>query len=139
MPGLDRTLVEHRLPIMPSHRPHKQHLQRFAPNVMPDIKKEVERLLEAKFIRTTRYVEWLSNIVPVRKKNGKIRICIDFRNLNLATPNDQYPMPTVDSLVDSTVGYQVYSFMDGYADYNQIYIAEDDVHKMVFRCPGSLG
>ena len=76
---------------------------------------------------------------PSQEKNGKIRIYIDFRNLNLATPKDQYPMPTVDSLVDSTAGYQVYSFMDGYAGYNQIYIVEDDVHKMALRCPGSLG
>ena len=83
-------------------------------------------------------MEWLSNIVPVRKKNGKIRIYIYFRNLNLATPKDQYPIPTVDSLVDSIAGYQVYSFMDGYAGYNQIYIVENDVHKTAFRCPGSL-
>lgn len=138
MPGLDRDLVEHRLPTKPNFKPHKQPPRRFAPNVLPEIKKEIERLLKAYFIRTVSYVEWLSNIMPVLKKNGKLRVCIDFRNLNIAKPKDEYPMPTVDSLVDSTAGHVIYSFMDGYSRYNQIYIAEEDIHKTAFRCPGSL-
>ena len=53
------------------------------------IKEEINRLLEARFIRSCRYVEWISNIVPVEKKDsGKIRVCIDFRNLNKATLKD---------------------------------------------------
>jgi hypothetical protein len=57
------------------------------------IKEEVEQLLKAGFIRTCRYADWVSNIVPVEKKgSGKIRICVDFRNLNRATPKYEYPM-----------------------------------------------
>lgn len=112
--GLDMNLVEHGLPTKPNFKPHKQSPRRFSPNVLPEIKKEIERLLKAGFIRTARYVEWLSNIVSVLKKNGKLRVCIDFRNLNLAAPKDEYPIPTVDSLVDSTVGHVIYSFMDVY-------------------------
>ena len=91
MPGLDHSIVEHRLPIKPRYRPFKQALRRFNPNVLDDIKKETKRLLEAKFIRPCRYVEWISNIVPVYKKNGNLRVCIDFRDLNKATPMDGYP------------------------------------------------
>lgn len=69
MPGLDRSVVEHRLPIHPGKKPVKQHPRRFAPNVTSKIKQEIERLLKSCFIRTTRYVEWLANIVPVIKKN----------------------------------------------------------------------
>ena len=54
------------------------------------IKEEIEWFLKAGSIKTTRYVEWLSNIISIIKKNGQVRICIDFRNLNLATPKDEY-------------------------------------------------
>ena len=70
------------------------------------IKEEVDRLLKAGFIRPCRYVEWVSNIVPVEKKNtGVIRICIDFRDLNRATPKDEYPMPIADMLINDASGH----------------------------------
>ncbi|KAL1318352.1 hypothetical protein AAHE18_15G200100 [Arachis hypogaea] len=139
MPGLSRGLVEHQLPLKANVKPVKQPPRRFAPEVVQKIKEEIERLLKAKFIRTTRYVNWISNIVPVMKKNGKLRVCIDFRDLNSATPKDEYPMPIADMLIDSTAGHEILSFMDGYSGYNQIYIAEEDVSKTAFRCPGALG
>ena len=108
MLGLDRSIVEHRLPIKPRHRPFKQAPRRFNPNVLDDIKKETERLLEAKFIRPCRYAEWISNVVPVYKKNGKLRVCIDFRDLNRATPMDGYPMPIANMLVDAAAGHKGY-------------------------------
>jgi hypothetical protein len=69
------------------------------------MKEEVDRLLQAGFIQPCRYADWVSNIIPVEKKNtGKIRICVDFRNLNRATPKEEYPMPVVDLLIDSASG-----------------------------------
>ena len=79
------------------------------------VKDEIERLLKAGFIRTTRYMEWLSNIAIVFKKNGKIRACIDFRNLNMAIPKGEYPMPVADLLVDSAANHKILSLMDGHA------------------------
>ena len=110
MPGLDRLIVEHWLPIKPGYRPFKQARMRFNPNVLDDIKKETKRLLEAKFIRPCRYAEWISNVVPVYKKNGKLRFCIDFRDLNKATPMDGYPMPIADMLVDAAAEHKVIRF-----------------------------
>jgi len=78
-------------------------------------------------------------VVPVYKKNGKLWVCIDFRDLNKATPMDGYPMPIADMLVDAAAGHMVISFMDGNAGYNQIFMAEEDIHKIAFRCPGHLG
>nr|AAM08798.1 Putative retroelement [Oryza sativa Japonica Group]AAP52973.1 retrotransposon protein, putative, unclassified [Oryza sativa Japonica Group] len=77
--------------------------------------------------------------VPVIKKNGKVRVCIDFRNLNKATLKDEYPMPVADQLVDAASGHRILSFMDGNAGYNQIFMAEEDIHKTTFRCPGAIG
>ena len=92
---------------------------------MPKIKGEIERLLKARFIRIARYVNWLSNIVPVIKKNEQVRICMDFRILNLATPKDEYVMSIVDILVDVAANNGILTFMDGYSGYNQIYLTKD--------------
>src|ERR1051325_3625909 len=102
---------------------------------MSKIKEEIERLLQSKFIRTSRYVEWLANIVPIIKKNGKLRVCIDFRDLNAATRKVEYVMPVAEMLVDSAGSFEYLSMLDGYAGYNQIFIEDDDVPKTVFRCP----
>jgi hypothetical protein len=107
--------------------------------ILPDIKAEITRLTKAKFIRQCRYAEWISNVVPVYKKNGKLHVCIDFRNLNKATPMDGYPMPVADLLVDAAAGHKVISFMDGNAGYNQIFMTEEDIHKIAFRCPWHVG
>src|SRR3954471_1184711 len=139
MPGLGRDLVELKLPIKEGKKPIKQTPRRFAPEIHSKIKAEVERLLHCKFIQTTRYVEWIANIVPVIKKNGSLRVCIDFCDLNAATPKDEYPMPVAEILVDSAAGFEYLSMLDGYSGYNQIFIADEDVPKPAFRCPGALG
>ena len=78
-------------------------------------------------------------MVLVYKKNGKLCVCIDFKDLNKATPMDGYPMPVADMVVDAAAGHKVISFMDGNARYNQIFMAEEDIHKTTFRCPGHVG
>jgi hypothetical protein len=78
MPVLSREIVEHRLPIKSGFRPFKQKARTFRPDLLPRIKDEIHRLLEADFIRPCRYAEWVSNIVPVEKESGKLIVCIDF-------------------------------------------------------------
>jgi hypothetical protein len=79
------------------------------------------------------------NIVPVEKKNtDKILLCIDFRNLNKATSKDEYSMLIADVLINNASGQRVISFLDGNADYNQIFIIKDDMSKTAFRCPGFI-
>jgi len=105
--GLNRDVVELKLPIQPDKKPVKQTPRGFAPQIQSKIKEEIERLLKCGFIRTARYVDWLANIVLVVKKSRTLRVCIDFRYLNLATPKDEYPipkdeypMPVAEMLVD---------------------------------------
>jgi hypothetical protein len=122
MPGLSRDLVEDRLPIKASFRPFKQHARCYNPLMYDRIKVEIDRLLKANFIRPYRYAKCTSNIVPVEKKwSGKIRVYIDFRNFNRATPKDEYPMPIVDMLIKDASRHKVLSFLDGNAGYNQIF------------------
>ena len=71
----------------------------------------------------------------MKKKNGQIRCCVDFCNLNKACPKDEFHLPNIDLLVDSTAGSSMFSFMDRYSGYNQIRMATKDVEKMAFRTP----
>jgi hypothetical protein len=76
----------------------------------------------------------------VEKENtGKIQVCIDFHNLNKATPKNEYPMLIADMFINNASGHRVLSFLDGDASYNQIVMAEEDISKMVFRCPSFIG
>lgn len=132
IPGLRRELVELKLSLQHSKNPIKQIPRRFALEVMSKIKDEIERILISQFIRTSRYIEWLVNIVLVIKKNKTLRVCIDFRDLTAATPKDEYPMHVVDMLVDLAAGFDYLNMHDGYSNYNQIFIADEDVKKTVF-------
>lgn len=80
-----------------------------------DINAKITRLYDAKFIRSCRYAEWVSNIVPMIKRNGKLKACVDFRDLNRVTPRDEYPMLIADLLVDGASGHKIISFLDGNA------------------------
>jgi hypothetical protein len=87
--------------------PHKQPPRNYNPILHTRIKEEIDRLLKAKFIQPCRYAEWASNIVPIEKKNTeKIRVGVDFRNLNQATPKDEYPMTIAEDLIDSRANEQ---------------------------------
>ena len=88
MPGLDRSIVEHRLPLKKGFRPFQQRARQMKTEVLDEVKKEVQKMLEAGFIRPCRYVEWISSVVPVQKKDGRWRVCVDFKDLNRATPKD---------------------------------------------------
>jgi len=88
-----------------------------------------------------RYTDWISNVVFVIMKNGKMCVCIDFRDLNSATPKDEYPMSVAHTLIDLSTTNEILSLLDGYSSCNQIYIVEQDISKSNFslsRCLGHL-
>ena len=75
------------------------------------------------------YPEWLANVVLVPKKDGKVRMCVDFRDLNKVSPKDDFPLPHIDILVDNTASHALLSFMEGFSGYNQIKMAPKDMEK----------
>jgi hypothetical protein len=85
MPGLDRSIIEHQLLLKKGFRPFQQRARQMRTEVLEEVKKEIEKMLEAGFIRPCRYDEWISSIVLVQKKDGRWRVCVDFRNLNSHT------------------------------------------------------
>ncbi|KAK1629370.1 hypothetical protein QYE76_003685 [Lolium multiflorum] len=96
MPGLDRASLSTALP-KKGFRPFQQRARQMKAEVLEEVKKEIKKMLDAGFIRPCRYAEWISNVVPVEKKDGRWRVAIDFRNLNSATPKDEYPMPVAET------------------------------------------
>jgi len=132
MPGIDPSVISHRLNVDPNHRPVKQKRRCFAPERNQAIHEEVERLLKAGFIREVDYPQWLANVVLVRKSSGKWRMCVDFTDLNKACPKDSFPLPRMDVLIDSTSGHELLSFMDAFSGYNQIHMSELDKEKTSF-------
>ena len=82
-----------------------------------------------------RYSEWIANLVPVRKKNGEIRLCVDFRNLNRASLKDNYPLPKMDHILQKVVGASRMSMMDGFSGYNQVARFPEDQKKTAFTTP----
>ena len=85
---------------------------------MEAIEVEVHKLIACGFIQEEQHPDWVANIVPILKKNGKIRICIDYCDLNTACPKDEFPLPIVDVMIDNTCGFESMSFMDGFLGYN---------------------
>ncbi|RDX85176.1 hypothetical protein CR513_33672, partial [Mucuna pruriens] len=85
--------------------------------------------MEAGFLAVAEYPQWVANIVPVPKKDEKVQMCIDYRDLNRASPKDNFPLPHIDILVDNTAQHTFYSFMDGFSGYNQIRMAQEDREK----------
>ena len=82
--------------------------------------------------------KWISDIISVRKKNGQIRVCVDFRDLNNACPKDDFPLPITEFMIDVTTGYERLSFLDGSSGYNQITMGAEDAKAIAFRTPKGI-
>ena len=123
------------LNVDPKANPVKQLARKYRLDIEEKIKAEVNKLLKAEFIEEIKCLEWLANIVPMKKKGWQIKICVDFRDLNRAYPKNEFPLPNVDILVDVAVGHKFVSFMDGYSGYNQTFIESSNAQKTTFRTP----
>ncbi|XP_073262690.1 uncharacterized protein [Populus alba] len=135
MPGLNTNIVVHKIPLEEGCKPDKQKLRRAHPETWIKVKAELEKQWNAGFLEVVTYPQWVSNIVVVPKKEGKIRVCVDFRDLNKASPKDDFPLPHINILVDNAARSSTYSFMDGFSGYNQIKMSIEDRAKTTFVTP----
>ena len=135
MPGIYPSIVEHEIRTYPNSKPAQQKLRPVNPRKVAIVKAEVEKLLKAAFIYPIALTEWASNPVPVEKKERTICVCTEFHDLNKSCPKDNFPTLFIDQIIDACVGSEVFSFMAGFSEYNQIKIKLEDKHKMDFICP----
>ena len=126
MPGISPSVISHSLSVNPLVRPIKQKKRKLGPERLIAVRQEIAKLQKAYFIREVHYPDWLSNVVMVKKASGKWRMCVDFTDLNRACPKDNFPLPSIDRLVDASAGHYVLSFMDAFSGYNQIMMDASD-------------
>ncbi|GAU24562.1 hypothetical protein TSUD_149030 [Trifolium subterraneum] len=126
MPGIDESIITHKLAIHPDAKPVSQQKRKVGEERRSAIDEEVDKLRKANFIEEIKYPEWLANVVMVKKNNGKLRMCVDFIDLNKSCPKDPYPLSNIDRLIDGASGYKTLSFMDAYSGYNQIKMSSTD-------------
>jgi hypothetical protein len=104
MPGVDPQFCCHQLTIREGSEPIAQKKRRLGQERATTIEAQVNELLNVGFIRKIQYSDWISNVVMVKKANGKWRMCTDYMDLNKACPKDPFPMPRIDKLVDNSAG-----------------------------------
>jgi ribonuclease HI len=131
----DTSVIEHKIPLKEEAKPFRQKLRQINPMLLPIMEREVKKLLQAQIIVPLRYSEWVANLVPVRKKNGEIRLCVDFRNLNRSSRKDNYPLPKMEHILQRVTGASRMSMVDGFSGYNQVSVLPEDREKTTFTTP----
>ncbi|KAJ9542729.1 hypothetical protein OSB04_029235 [Centaurea solstitialis] len=133
LPGIPpERQVEFRIDLVPGAAPVAKTLYRLAPPEMQELSNQLEELLAKGFIRPSSS-PWGAPILFVKKKDGSLRMCIVYRELNKLTVKNRYPLPRIDDLFDQLQGAAWFSKIDLRSGYHQLKVREEDVHKTAFR------
>lgn len=101
-------------PVVKNFRQKKRPINQM---LKPKMQKELMKIRDGRIIKPIRHSSWVSNLVPVRKKNGHIRLCVHFKNLNVSSLKDNYPLPNMEAMLQKVTGYELLSMMDGFLGY----------------------
>lgn len=132
MSGINPEFMVHQLNVNKDVRPVKQRKRNISSENNVVIKQEVDKLLATYFIEPCVYMEWLANVVIVKKANESWRMCVNFTDLNKPCPKDRYPLSRIDILVNSTSGHALLKFMDAFSGYHQISFLESEMNEAAF-------
>ena len=135
MQGLSTDVVSDKLPIYPGFDPVKQKTQKFNPELILKIKEEITKQIESRLVEVTQYPTWLANVVPIAKKDGKIRICVDYSHLNKVSPKNNFPLLNIHILIDDCAKHEMQSLVDCYARSHKIMTDEKHAEKRTFITP----
>ncbi|GJW24731.1 eukaryotic translation initiation factor 5B-like protein [Tanacetum coccineum] len=119
MTGVPKRIIKHSLNANPLEKPVSQKRRVFCSEKSQVITEEVAEWLKAGIVRPVKYPTWISNPVLVKKVDGSWRMCIDFKNINVACPKDYYPLPEIDSKIEVVMGFLLKCFLDAYKGYHQ--------------------
>jgi hypothetical protein len=124
--------VEFSIDLVPGTKPVSMAPYRMSASELAELKKQLEDLLDKKFVRPS-VSPWGAPVLLVKKKDGSMRLCIDYRQLNKVTIKNRYPLPRIDDLMDQLVGARVFSKIDLRSGYHQIKVKDEDIQKTAFR------
>ena len=125
--------VKHKIPTI-DQVPVAQTYRRIPPNQFQEAKDHIRKLLDNGIIQES-YNPYAASIVLVRKKDGSLRLCVDYRRLNAKTIRDQFPLPRVEESIDAIGNAKLFSTMDLASGFNQVAMNEEDRHKTAFTKP----
>ncbi|MCO5582067.1 hypothetical protein L7F22_035958 [Adiantum nelumboides] len=129
---VDPEIYQHTIPTRDDAQPSRQQPYTYNETFARKIKEEIEKLKEAESIYEIEHTDWVSPIVVVPKKNGKLRVCVNLNKVNAATIRDNYPLSITKHILERVAGKEAYSFLDGFLGYNQLLIDPKDQHKIAF-------
>ena len=133
LPGLPpQRDIELVIDVVPGATPASITPYRMTPVELKELKLHLQELLEKGFIRPS-VSPWGAPVLFVKKKDGTLRLCVDYRQLNKMTVKKKYPLPKIDDLFDQLKGASVFSKIDLRSGYYQLRIKDADVHKTAFR------
>ncbi|MCI19658.1 RNA-directed DNA polymerase (Reverse transcriptase), partial [Trifolium medium] len=123
--------VEFTIELVPGTSPISMAPYQMSASELKELKKQLEELLEKKFIRPS-VSPWEAPVLLVKKKDGSMRLCVDYRQLNKVTIKNKYPLPRIDDLMDQLAGARVFSKIDLRSGYHQIRVKANDIPKTAF-------
>ena len=130
------SLITHEIPLL-DDVPVRQPYRRIVPSQYEMVKAHIQQLLDSQVIRESSS-PYSSPIVLVTKKDGSLRLCVDYRQLNSKTRRDSYPLPRIEESLDALSGAKLFSTLDLASGYNQVPVAEKDKFKTAFCTPFGL-
>jgi hypothetical protein len=133
--GVDRDIIKHAMETDEKVMPKKKKLRKMFEEKVKAVEAEVQRLQDTKVIREVKYPVWLANTVPVKKKIGKWRMCVDFTDLNKACKMDDFSLERVDKIVDDAANCEILSLLDMFSGYHQIRVRREDEENTSFITP----
>ncbi|MCO5613438.1 hypothetical protein L7F22_067714 [Adiantum nelumboides] len=127
--GVDPSICQHTIPLQSDAKPNRQRPYTYSEMFAKKIKEEIDKVKKVEFIYEIEHTDWVSPIVVVPKKNGKLRVCINLKKVNAATVRDNYRLPITDHVIERVVGRETYIFLDGFLGYNQLASKLEDQHR----------
>ncbi|KAL0536830.1 hypothetical protein IC582_025792 [Cucumis melo] len=124
--------IEFTIELLPGTAPISQAPYRMAPSELKELKMQLQELVDKGYIRPT-VSPWGAPVLFVKKKDGTLRLCIDYRQLNKVTIRNKYPLPRIDDLFDQLRGAALFSKIDLRSGYHQLKVRESDIAKTSFR------
>ncbi|GKC02086.1 putative reverse transcriptase domain-containing protein [Tanacetum coccineum] len=124
--------IEFGIELIPGAEPISKAPYRMAPVELKELKEQLQEMLENGFIRPS-VSPWGAPVLFVKKKDGSMRLCIDYRELNRITIRNRYPLPRIDDLFDQLQGAKYFSKIDLRSGYHQLRVREQDISKTAFR------
>jgi hypothetical protein len=128
-------MEQHKIKLIPNAKPVKTKQRRWNLRYTTMVKEELNKLLEARFIRFMETTKCVSPMVLALKKNGKLKVCVNYKVLNKVTKKHQYPLSFCEEILEEVVGHKMYTFRDGYRAYQQVKITSEDQLKTTLTTP----